>query len=75
MNTFEFVIRRLLRSLGVVNERNHLHIASQQSQYLNEAEDMLGRIAWKDVADVPELSEGIESFCGGRTVVDPQIRR
>lgn len=57
MNTFEFVIRRVLRAVGIVNERNHLHVASQQTHYLSEAEDMLGKIAWKDVADVPELAE------------------
>ena len=57
MTTLEFIFRRLLRSVGISNERNHLRIASQESHYLTEAEDLLGSIAWKDVADVPELAE------------------
>lgn len=57
MTTFEFIIRRMARSVGISNERNHLRIASQLTHYLTEAEDLLGRIAWKDVADVPELGE------------------
>ena len=40
MNTVEFIIRRTLRSIGIANERNYLRIASEQSQYLNEAEDI-----------------------------------
>lgn len=57
MNTLEFIIRRAARAVGLCNERNHLRVASQQAQYLTEAEDLLGRIAWKDVEDVPELGE------------------
>ena len=47
----------MLRSFGFANERHQMRIASQESHYLNEAEDMLGRIAWKDVGEVPELAE------------------
>lgn len=47
----------MARSFGVANERNYLRVASQLTHYLSEAEDLLGRIAWKDVGDVPELGE------------------
>ncbi len=57
MNSIEFILRRMARSVGLANERNHLRVASQLTHYLSEAEDLLGRISWKDVADIAELGE------------------
>lgn len=56
MNSFGFLFHRLSLRLGMCSERHRWAAINRETQILNEAEDLLGRLAWPDVKDVDELS-------------------
>lgn len=56
MNAFGFFFRRLAQQVGFRRERQRWGAVNRETQILSEAEDLLGRLAWRDVKDIEELS-------------------
>jgi chromosome segregation ATPase len=56
MNAFGFFLRRIAWQFGLKRERQRWGAVNRETQILSEAEDLLGRLAWKDVKGIDELS-------------------
>jgi chromosome segregation ATPase len=56
MNRFGFLMRRLAWQLGIKRERQRWASVNRETQILTEAEDLLGRLAWRDCGEIDELS-------------------
>lgn len=56
MNAFGYVVRRVLWQFGVKRAKKRWEVANRELQVLKEAEDLLGRVAWRDVDEVEELT-------------------
>ncbi|MGI8603907.1 MAG: hypothetical protein ACR2OZ_13040 [Verrucomicrobiales bacterium] len=56
MNTFGFFLRRLAWQFGLKRERQRWGAVNRETQILSEAEDLLGRLAWRDVREIDEIS-------------------
>lgn len=56
MNAFGYYLHRFGARLGLGSERHRWAAINRETQILSEAEDLLGRLAWRDVKDIEELS-------------------
>ena len=56
MNAFGYVYRRVLWQFGIKRVKKRWEIANKELQVLKEAEDLLGRVAWREADDVDELT-------------------
>ncbi|HUF63188.1 MAG TPA: hypothetical protein VMN36_14015 [Verrucomicrobiales bacterium] len=56
MNAFGYIVRRTFWQLGYKRQKRRWRAANTELQYLKQAEDLLGKIAWKDVEEVEELT-------------------
>lgn len=57
MNAIGYAIRRVARSIGIKSEMNRRRAITREMQLLAEAESTLGRAAWSDSENIPELAE------------------
>jgi DNA repair exonuclease SbcCD ATPase subunit len=57
MNAIGFFMRRLLWQFGIKQERHRWSAVTRETQFLAEAQDLLGKLAWP-------LCEGIEDLSG-----------
>ena len=57
MNVLGFAIRRVARSFGIKNEMNRRMAITRELQLLAELETLLGRAAWQDSENIPEIAE------------------
>lgn len=56
MNALGYVYRRVLWQFGIKRVKKRWEIANKELQVLKEAEDLLGRVAWREADDVDELT-------------------
>lgn len=56
MNRFQFILRRMVARFGLVAPRHYLRTATEESLMLKEAEVLLGKIAWRELESVEELT-------------------
>ncbi len=56
MNAFGYVYRRVLWQFGIKRAKKRWEVANRELQLLKEAEDLLGRVAWRDADEVDELT-------------------
>jgi chromosome segregation ATPase len=56
MNAFGYFLRRIAWQFGFKRERKRWGAVNRETQILSEAEDLLGRLAWKDIKGIDELS-------------------
>ena len=56
MNAFGYVFRRVLWQFGIKRAKKRWEVANRELQILKEAEDLLGRVAWRDADEVEELT-------------------
>lgn len=56
MNRLEFLARKAAARLGVVAPRHYLRNATEESILLKEAETLIGKMAWRDLEHVEELT-------------------
>jgi chromosome segregation ATPase len=56
MNAFGYVYRRVLWQFGIKRVKKRWEVANKELQVLKEAEDLLGRVAWREADDVDELT-------------------
>ena len=56
MNAFGYIISRVLWQFGLKRQKHRWKVANQELQYLKQAEDLLGKIAWEDIQNVEELT-------------------
>ena len=56
MNRLEFLARKAAARLGVVAPRLYLRNATEESILLKEAETLIGKMAWRDLEHVEELT-------------------
>jgi chromosome segregation ATPase len=56
MNTFGFFIHRLAWQFGIRGERARWGSVTRETQFLSEAQDLLGRLAWKQTGDLEDLT-------------------
>lgn len=56
MNAFGYVYRRVLWQFGIKRVKKRWEMANKELQILKEAEDLLGRVAWREADDVEELT-------------------
>ena len=56
MNAFGYVYRRVLWQFGIKRVKKRWEVANRELQVLKEAEDLLGRVAWREADEVDELT-------------------
>ena len=56
MNAFGYIVRRVLWQFGIKRVKKRWEVANRELQVLKEAEDLLGRVAWREANDVEELT-------------------
>ena len=56
MNAFGYMVRRFFRSFGVFRSHQVRTQLSKEKQIVSEAEDLLGRLAWRDTQNIQELA-------------------
>lgn len=56
MNLLEFFVRKTAARLGVVAPRLYLRNATEESILLKEAETLIGKMAWRELEHVEELT-------------------
>ena len=56
MNAFGYVYRRVLWQFGIKRVKKRWEVANKELQVLKEAEDLLGRVAWREADEVDELT-------------------
>jgi chromosome segregation ATPase len=56
MNAFGFFLHRLAWQFGYRRERARWGSVTRETQFLSEAQDLLGRIAWKQTGDLDPLT-------------------
>jgi chromosome segregation ATPase len=56
MNAFGYIVRRFFRSFGVFRSHQVRTQLSKEKQIVSEAEDLLGRLAWRDTQNIQELA-------------------
>jgi chromosome segregation ATPase len=56
MNRLEFLVRKAAAKLGAVAPRRYLRNATEESILLKEAETLIGKMAWRDLEHVEELT-------------------
>ena len=57
MTSIGFIVRRLLKSIGVCDKQNHNITASRLIYQLSEKEETLGCNSWEDTREIAQLSE------------------
>ena len=57
MTTLEFILRRLMKELGICNRLHHSKKVSKLSQKLIKSEINLGEIIWREISDITELDD------------------
>lgn len=57
MTSIGFIVRRLLKSIGVCNKQNYDITASRLVYLLSEKEETLGCNSWEDTREILQLSE------------------
>ena len=56
MNRLEYLARKAAARLGLVAPRHYLRNATEESILLKEAETLIGKLAWKELEHVDELT-------------------
>ncbi len=56
MNSFGFFLHRLAWQFGIRRERARWGSVTRETQFLSEAQDLLGRLAWKQTAQLDALT-------------------
>ena len=56
MNSIGFFFNRVAWQFGIRRERARWGAVNRETQILSEAEDLLGKLAWRDVRDIDDLS-------------------
>ncbi len=56
MNALGFFLRRIAWQFGIKRERARWGAVNRETQILSEAEDLLGRLAWRDCEHIEELT-------------------
>lgn len=56
MNALGFLLRRLTWQFGMRGERDRWACVTRETQILSEAQDLLGRLAWRDVAKIDDVT-------------------
>ena len=57
MTSIGFIVRKLLKSVGVCNKQNHYITASRLVYLLTEKKETLGCNSWEDTREILQLSE------------------
>lgn len=57
MTSIGFIVRKLLKSIGVCNKQNHDITASRLVHLVSEKEETLGCNSWEDIREILQLSE------------------
>ena len=57
MTTLEFILRRLMKELGICNRLHHSKKVSKLSQKLIQSKINLGGIIWREISDITELDD------------------
>ena len=57
MTTLEFILRRLMKEIGLCNRLHHSKKVSKLSQKLIQSEINLGGIIWREISDITELDD------------------
>lgn len=56
MNAAGYVFRRVLWQFGIKRAKKRWETANRELQILKEAEDLLGRVAWREADEIEELT-------------------
>lgn len=56
MTTSRYIIARIAQAFGIVFRSHHATNAAAELHLLREAEEILGRLAWKDIENIEDLS-------------------
>lgn len=56
MNAFGYFVRRFFRTFGLQQSHRVRTQLSKEKQIVSEAEDLLGRLAWRDTQNIQELA-------------------
>ncbi len=56
MNAFGYIVRRILWQFGIKRAKKRWEMANRELQILKEAEDLLGKVAWREANEVEELT-------------------
>ncbi len=56
MTSFGFFLHRLAWQFGLRGERARWSAVTRETQFLSEAQDLLGRLAWKQTAELEDLT-------------------
>lgn len=56
MNAFGYIVRRVLWQFGLKRAKKRWEVANRELQILKEAEDLLGKVAWREAGEVEELT-------------------
>jgi chromosome segregation ATPase len=56
MNAIGFFMRRLLWQFGIKQERHRWSAVTRETQFLAEAQDLLGKLAWPKCDEIDDLS-------------------
>lgn len=56
MNAFGYTVRRFFRTFGIIHSHGVRTQLSKEKQIVSEAEDLLGRLAWRDTQNIQELA-------------------
>ena len=56
MNATGYIVRRILWQFGIKRAKKRWEVANKELQILKEAEDLLGRVAWREANEIEELT-------------------
>lgn len=57
MTTFGFIVRRIIKEIGICNRQEHSKRASKLSQKITDTKVHLGSIVWEEINEISELKE------------------
>ena len=60
MTSIGFIVRKLLKSIGVCNKQNHDITASRLVHLVSEKEETLGCNSWEDIREGLHSYEGVK---------------
>ena len=57
MTTFGFIVRRIIKEIGICNRQEHSKRASKLSQKITDTKVHLGSLVWEEINEISELKE------------------
>ena len=55
MTTFGFIVRRIIKEIGICNRQEHSKRASKLSQKITTAKAHLGSLVWEEINEISDL--------------------